>query len=361
MDIHKSASVQSPDKQRLAIEERLKLIRARRRLLQLQNPIPTQEISIEIAQYDVEEAELEPQLRRLIEEYSDQRAASSCALNLGMEMTQNRSPEPQSLPSWNGYPTVSLGLTDTSTRISEATTDLYGNNCDTENTSAILHEFLTSDLFDYDEVLGESHELLPDSGFIQFDQRNSFTSNPTRITGQYNGLSSSSGLDKSSSFSHSNFSTSSHRTDLAHEQNQIHVQLLDCVFAGSDRPGVEAMDVRPRIADFGNEINHTSDPYLVQSGSPNSSNSNAVDNRLVCPDPTTISHHRVSSLKRKHSPIPGTSCFYSRVPPKRLRRGNTEEEQRAINRLRLKGACIRCRRLRLKVRGVRPIAISREC
>ena len=61
-------------------------------------------------------------------------------------------------------------------------------------------------------------------------------------------------------------------------------------------------------------------------------------------------YERPAPLRNKRT-LPGTSCFYARPSPKRIRRAMTADEQLSINRLRLKGACFRCRKLRLKVRA----------
>lgn len=73
----------------MEIEERLKIVRAKRRLLQWQHPCPTPEISMEIAQYDAEEAELEPLPRRPSEEEMATIFLSGATVNNDVQLCQH--------------------------------------------------------------------------------------------------------------------------------------------------------------------------------------------------------------------------------------------------------------------------------
>ena len=389
------------------IGERLKLIRAKRQLLQLQHPDPSVQVKIEIAQYDVEEAELEPQLRR------------------AQELCQGVPSEDEQTTGHSSAPQETVPIFSTSELLDETLQDDFSWDA---GTSFDMPEFVT--------IFGKDNSLLPLK--CDWNQFNETISWETGNSSLYNNAANDdrirlpelairsrsserlpfsdefdlSVLDSTDNLQLPPFATDppgaiEQRTNLTSETNDFCVATSENLMVGTS-VGPILIQSQPQYPDpiLGAENVHAPSPaydsHILGLSEPNPvvlgphpvlpsrtagrKRQRAVDDstgtmysyslpppKRTCDKATDALHDSnmpglgeqnpvvlgpqplpltpPSSRKRGRADgdIPGTMCFYSRPPPKRTRRKATDTEQLVTNKLRLKGACLLCRMKKLKV------------
>ena len=293
----------------LEIKERLKIIRTKRHLLGLKNPQPNQAVLIQIAEYDVEEAELEPQLRRT--------EGDCCA---------NEVSDVETTFSSNTFSKI--------TQIQDVQLDLVGPRDDGDPSSFL------DDLVDFDVIYGNTQTTQEVQQVDRFDEIIDWTSyNCQRVYVE--------DVD----------GPMLHDVDLCNSRT-CPPSTLGCTY-----PNV--LWQLPSLPGTSRPFTQRSNTGLDNSGAthmdiaPSSCQGLVVSNICVEPAPTLQRqmNWQVSMVdtgisrkrRREEADIPGTSSFSSRPLAKRTRRQMTEGEQQSTNHVRHSRACLRCRISKVRV------------
>lgn len=308
-----------PSSMHMELEERLKLIRAERELLLLEHIEPDRAIQLQIARINVEEAKLEPQLRSLIESWQNATAPVLADFVNGdawLEMAASGSLDnlpDLSMPllSWDGAPQLSVQPN-------------------------FYHRTAPVDVF---EIL--MNDFNPTPGDASCTPRIEFLP----MKGDFQAAQGAPDAWKAAQ---------SHLEDVSFQASTSgFCGPLPALSGPCELAGLFMRSWNPEMTYGGLQDPNSFSPLESEPIRNTPAATTAMLPVQNLREVTTLSTptHQTRGNKRRsrEDDIPGTACFHSRPPVKRTRRAATEDEQRTINSLRLRGACLPCRLKNIKV------------